>query len=130
MAANDVAVREVLEHTEAYVRAFNSHDPSAVDRLYAEDGISVWEKGNAVGGARRREELAAFLARKPVMTIEVLEQYVVSDAALLVVDWSIDIPGVDGGAAERHAGIGLDVLRRGTDGQWLFAIDNPYGKEL
>jgi ketosteroid isomerase-like protein len=55
---------------------------------------------------------------------------VTSDTALLVVDWTIDIPETANAGSEHHSGIGLDVLRRGGDGQWRFAIDNPYGREL
>jgi ketosteroid isomerase-like protein len=26
------------------------------------------------------------------------------------------------------SGTGLDVLRRGQDGKWRFAVDNPFGE--
>ncbi|MFE4384382.1 YybH family protein [Streptomyces cyaneofuscatus] len=126
MASNsDELVGEVLAHAESYVRAFNSGDPTAVDRLYTEDAVSVWEKGKPVSGAERRAGLAEYLAQGPVMKIDVLETYVTSDTAMLAVDWTIEIPG-----AERQQGIGVDILRRGADGRWLFAIDNPYGSDV
>ncbi|MBT2426315.1 nuclear transport factor 2 family protein [Streptomyces sp. ISL-112] len=124
---SDELAKEVLAHSENYVRAFNSGDPAAVDSLYTEDAVSVWEPGKPVSGAERRAGLAEYLARKPVMAIQVLESYVTSDTALLAVDWTIDIPSPVG--PERQRGIGVDVLRRGTDGQWRFAIDNPYGTD-
>ncbi|MFG2557029.1 YybH family protein [Streptomyces sp. NPDC048581] len=126
--ASDELTKEVLAHAENYVRAFNSGDPAAVDRLYTEDAVSVWEKGKPVSGAERRAGLAEYLAQQPVMKIEILESYVISDTALLAVDWTIDIPTPQG--TERQQGVGVDVLRRGGDGQWRFAIDNPYGTDI
>ncbi|GGV81300.1 YybH family protein [Streptomyces griseoloalbus] len=127
---NDALTAAVLEHAATYVRTFNSGDAAAVDRLYTDDAISVWEKGHPASGEERRKGLAEFLAAKPKLTNKVLESYVTSDTALLVTDWAIDIPATADSAAESISGIGLDVLRLGADGQWRFAIDNPYGKEL
>ncbi|KAB2587557.1 MULTISPECIES: YybH family protein [Streptomyces] len=128
-ASTDALTAEVLEHAQNYVRAFNSHDPAILEQHYTEDAVTAWEKGKAISGKARQDELAEFLAQKPTMKINVLESYVTSDTALLVVDWTIDLAEAKEGPAH-HAGIGLDVLRRGTDGIWRFAIDNPHGKDI
>ncbi|SDD09527.1 YybH family protein [Actinokineospora iranica] len=124
-SVREVLVTSVLEHAESYVRAFNSGDPAALDSHYTDDAVTVWEKGVALSGEARRAGMAEFLAQQPKITTTVLESHVTEDTALLVVDWTIDIPG-----GERLSGIGTDVLRRGAGGQWLFAIDNPYGKDI
>ncbi|MGP4052524.1 YybH family protein [Streptomyces sp. 2A115] len=128
-STTDELVQGVIEHAEHYVEAFNSGDAAAVDLLYTDDAVSVWEKGKPVGGQERRDGLAAFLAQKPVMKTTILESYVTGDTALLVVDWAIEVTAAPGGP-EHHKGIGLDVLRRGGDGKWRFAIDNPHGKDI
>jgi ketosteroid isomerase-like protein len=43
-----------------------------------------------------------------------------------VVDWQIDFTDEDG-QRQHLEGVGLDVMRRGADGVWRFAIDNPFG---
>ncbi|ONK09799.1 nuclear transport factor 2 family protein [Streptomyces sp. MP131-18] len=126
---SDDLKKEIFAHVEHYIREFNSGDAAAVDRLYTDDAVSVWEPGKAATGAERRAGQAAYLAQKPVMKAEVIESYVTSDTALLAVDWTIDIPGAPGGP-QRQQGTGVDVLRRGKDGKWRFAIDNPYGTDL
>ncbi len=48
------------------------------------------------------------------------------DLALLIVDWIIDGTGRDGQPV-RVEGTATDVARRGSDGRWRYAIDNPFG---
>ncbi|MFI5682164.1 YybH family protein [Streptomyces cellulosae] len=115
------------EHGKRYVAAFNSGDLDAINAMYADDAVSVWEPGNPLVGEARKAALAEFIAQKPKMTATLRESHVTSTTALLVVDWAIDIPTPEGGT-EHVEGVGLDVLRRGTDGEWRFAIDNPFGE--
>ncbi len=130
MASNsDELKKEVLTHVEHYIRVFNSGDAAALELLYTDDAVSVWERGKAVTGRERREGQAEFLTQKPVMKAEVKESYVTHDTALLAVDWDIDFPETPDGP-QRQQGTGVDVLRRGSDGKWRFAIDNPYGTDL
>lgn len=108
--------------TDLYVRALNAGDVAAVLRLYTDDAVSVWDPDKPVSGQEHRDLVIEFMQRKPVMAAQVREQYVTRDTALLVVDWTIDIPG-----EERLTGTGLDVLRRGADRRWRYAVDNPFG---
>ncbi|MEU5980302.1 nuclear transport factor 2 family protein [Streptomyces sp. NPDC047315] len=118
-----------VELGRRYLQAFNSGDVERLDRLYAQDAISVWEPGNPLTGRARRDSLAAFLALGPRMTAELREAFVTDDTALLVIDWSIEIDAAEdgGGGTERMAGTGVDVLRLGADGTWRFVVDNPFG---
>lgn len=114
--------------TELYARAFNSGDPAVVERFYTEDAVAVWEEGEPLTGDARRAHMAEQLARKPKMTAVARHVYEAGDTTLLVVDWTVDMPGENGEEAEHFEGVGLDVLRRGADGFWRYAIDDPYGE--
>jgi len=113
---------DAAQVTDRYVRAMNAGDAEAVLRFYTEDAVSVWDPVHPVNGQEHRDAVTEFMKRKPVMSAQVRESYGTSDTALLVVDWTIDLPG-----EEQLSGTGLDVLRRGTDGNWRYAVDNPFG---
>jgi uncharacterized protein (TIGR02246 family) len=114
------------EHGKLYVKAFNSGDIETLDRMYTDDAISVWEPGNPLSGQARKDALREFIALRPKMTASLRESHVTGDTALLVVDWTIDVTDAEG--EQRMSGTGLDVLRRGQDGKWRFAVDNPFGE--
>ncbi|MFJ8313925.1 MULTISPECIES: YybH family protein [unclassified Streptomyces] len=123
---NPAAANDAEEHGNLYVQAFNSGDIATLDRMYTEDAISVWEPGNPLSGQARKDALREFIALKPKMTAKLRESHITGDTALLVVDWSIDVTTPEG---DQHlTGTGLDVLRRGPDGGWLFAVDNPFSE--
>lgn len=122
------AVTDPLKMTETYVRALNTGDANQVLALYAPDAISIWEPGHPVSGDDHEAKLRAYIDRKPVIDATVRESYVAGDAALLVVDWTLDIPASLDADAEHHAGIGLDVLRKNNDEHWHYVIDNPFGQ--
>src|SRR5687767_10874913 len=113
---------DATKMTDLYVRAMNAGDVAAVLRLYTDDAVSVWDPEKPLSGAEHAEAVEEFMARKPVMRAEVKESYVTGDTALLVVDWSFDVEG-----EEPLSGTGLDVLRKGPDGRWRYAVDNPFG---
>ncbi|MFI6084338.1 YybH family protein [Streptomyces sp. NPDC051217] len=120
-------VSSAEDHGNRYVEVFNSGDLDRINAMYADDAVSVWEPGQPLTGEARKAALAESMARKPKMTATIRESHVTSTAALLVVDWFIDIPADEDGEPEHLEGVGIDVLRRGADGEWRFAIDNPYG---
>jgi ketosteroid isomerase-like protein len=122
--------KDVEEHLEEYVAAFNSHDADAVNALYTEEAVGVWEQGKPLSGQARRDYVKEFLeTARPEISAIVREAYVTGDTTLLVVDWTMQVD--DGkGSRERLVGVGLDVLRRAGDtGRWLYAIDDPFGEE-
>ncbi|KAB1144807.1 nuclear transport factor 2 family protein [Streptomyces luteolifulvus] len=121
--------KELEEHLESYVAAFNSHDAENVNSHYTEAGIIVWEKGNPVSGEDRHAAIKEFLAaNQPRIETDVREAYVTGDTALLVVDWTMEINAESGGGRENLRGVGLDVLRK-VNGVWLYAVDDPFGEE-
>lgn len=109
---------------QLYLDAYQARDVDAIMALYAPGAASVWAPGESVTGDDHRKMLAGFLAREPQLVAEVRASYVVGDVAALVTDWRLDVPG----APEMSGtGCGLDVLRRGPDGQWRYIITNPFG---
>ncbi|WP_351234372.1 nuclear transport factor 2 family protein [Streptomyces sp. NPDC002133] len=119
--------RDVEEHVAHYVRVFNAGDVDAVNEMYTEEAVAVWEPGKPISGQERKDSVREFLAAGPKMEAKIRHSYVTPDTALLVVDWNIESKDKDG-APERFEGVGLDVLRRGSDGTWRYAIDEPFSE--
>lgn len=115
------------KHTALYVEAFNSGDLDAINAMYTEDAVAVWDAGVPVTGQARIDSMKKYLAAKPTMTAVPRQSFVTGDTALLIVDWSIDTTDDDGNP-ETLSGVGVDVLRLGDDGKWRYAIDDPYGE--
>jgi ketosteroid isomerase-like protein len=118
---------DVDEHVDLYVRAFNSGNADALNRMYTDEAVAVWERGVPLRGVEREQYISGFLATGPRMTAKTRHKYVTGDTALLVVDWTMD--SIDENGEQVHTeGIGLDVLRLGEDGKWRYAVDDPYGE--
>lgn len=118
---------EVEKHTDLYVEAFNRGDADAVNAFYTDEAVAVWEPGKPLTGQARKDSVKEFLAVGPKMTAKVRQSFVTGDTALLIVDWVIDTVDADG-EPEQLKGVGVDVLRLGEDGNWRYAIDDPYGQ--
>lgn len=118
---------DIEKHTALYVEAFNAGDADAVNAMYTDEAVAVWEPGEPLTGEARIESVREFLSRRPRMTAVPRQSFVTDGVALLVVDWTIDTTDADGNP-EHLQGVGLDVLRRGADGNWRYAIDDPYGE--
>ncbi|MEJ2857585.1 MULTISPECIES: YybH family protein [unclassified Saccharothrix] len=119
---------DATEITARYVRAFNAGDADAVNRFYTDDAVSVWEPGVPLTGDARREHIEEVIARGASVQATQREVYTTGDTALLIVDWTLSATNAEG-VVEDSAGVGVDVLRRGEDGKWRYAIDDPYGRE-
>ncbi|MCS0636042.1 SgcJ/EcaC family oxidoreductase [Streptomyces sp. LP05-1] len=119
---------DVEKHTALYVEAFNSGDADAVNAMYTEDAVAVWEPGVPLTGRARIESVEQWLAAKPKMTATPRHSFVTGDTALLIVDWKIDTTDANG-EPEQLTGVGVDVLRLGEDGNWRYAIDDPFGEK-
>ncbi|MCX2971437.1 DUF4440 domain-containing protein [Streptomyces sp. TRM70308] len=114
------------KHQEVFGEAFNSGDAEAVNSMYAEDAVGVWEPGKPLTGQARRDMVTEFMSRGPSVEAKVLQSVVTGDTAMLIVEWSMETTGEDG-KPEHLEGTAVDVLRRGEDGNWRYVIDNPYG---
>lgn len=116
----------VEEHLAFYVQTFNTGDAEAINRLYSEEAVSVWEPGKPLTGKERKDNLAEFLKLRPALTAKIRESHVTGDTALLSVDWKMEIDG-ENGNRESFGGLATDILSRDSRGEWRYAIDAPYG---
>jgi ketosteroid isomerase-like protein len=114
------------QHPAVFAETFNTGDLKAMTRLYAPGAVFVPEPGRPTTGDALTGATADFLALGLPISVQVRHAYVVDDTALLIVDWTIDGPGPDGGPVSMR-GTATDVVRRGPDGRWRFLIDNPFG---
>ncbi|MCX4783639.1 YybH family protein [Streptomyces sp. NBC_01264] len=119
---------DVEQHTALYEAAFNSGDADAVNEMYTDEAVAVWEPGKPLTGQARKDAVKEFLTRAPKMSAKPRQTFVTGDTALLIVDWSIATVD-DSGNPELLTGVGVDVLRKGADGKWRYAIDEPYGEQ-
>jgi len=82
-----------------------------------------------VTGDGRRAATRRFLSLGIPIRLSVRHAYVYGDIALLICDHLIEGTKPDGEAV-RIEGTATDVVRRGADGFWRYAIDNPPGTDL
>jgi uncharacterized protein (TIGR02246 family) len=117
--------------------------PEDLDRLFAEalnkgnlDALVALYEPNAAltpmpdklvtGSAAIRESLAGFLAGKPHITLTPRLVAQSGEVAVVSAKWELAMTGPDGKPA-KMTGQSVEVVRRQSDGRWLFAIDLPFG---
>ncbi|MFC6880333.1 MULTISPECIES: YybH family protein [Actinomadura] len=123
-------MRELAERPEdvpaVFAERFNSGDLDAISEGYEDGAVFVPEPGTALTGAEARAANARFVGLGLPITVHPRHVYAAGDVALLIVDWVID--GTDGDGRRVHIeGTATDVARRGKDGRWRYAVDNPFG---
>ncbi|MBT2452981.1 SgcJ/EcaC family oxidoreductase [Streptomyces sp. ISL-43] len=114
------------QHPAVFAAAFNTGDPAAVAQVYTPDAVFVPRPGTPLTGAALASATAEFLALGLPIEVRLRHTYTAGDLALLIVDWSISGTGPDG-APVHLTGTATDVARRGSDGLWRYAVDNPFG---
>jgi uncharacterized protein (TIGR02246 family) len=106
--------------------AFNLVDVEALIALYEPDAILV-VGGEIVSGREGiREAYENSLLRRGRMTLET-RSVIESPQGIAVLHgaWTVDRATEDGVTR----GLSTEVVRRQSDGTWLFAIDNPFTPE-
>jgi uncharacterized protein (TIGR02246 family) len=110
---------------ELFQAAFNAHDLPAILALYELDALFVTGSGTSVSG---HDALAAvfeaFFAMKPVMRLETASVFQNGDLAMLEGKWVLLGAGPEGDPVQ-ITGTSQEVVRRQSDGRWLYTIDNP-----
>jgi uncharacterized protein (TIGR02246 family) len=110
-----------------FASALNAGDLDQITALYEPQASLMPSPGTVVTGtAAIREALAGFLAAKPSMTLDARTLAQSGDVALVSARWQLAMTGPDGKPASMN-GQSIEVLRRQSDGRWLFAIDFPFG---
>jgi uncharacterized protein (TIGR02246 family) len=117
---------EVLQSIEDGI---NSGDIESLMSLYEGEAVFATEPGSLNHGLPGvREALGGFIAMKGTLDLKVTRVLEASDLALVTTAWSFNGTGPDGEPV-KLAAQSADVLRRQTDGSWLFVIDNPWGTD-
>jgi len=112
------------------VIAINGGNVDAAVACYEPEAILVPQPGTVARGTKElRNSLAGFIALKPTLTMEKQQVLGAGELALYVSRWTLR--GTDPKGQEvRMNGSSSDILRRQPDGNWLIAVDNPWGTDL
>lgn len=114
------------QQPHVFAAAFNSGDPDRVEPVYEPEGVLMTEAGQPLSGVARREANAGLMALGIPIRVEPRSVSVNGDLALLIVDWAITGRSAAGQDVDVRS-TATDVARRGSDGYWRYAIDNPWG---
>ena len=119
-----------LDAVTQFVNAMNKGDLEAALSLYEPEASLVVQPGVvATGTLALREALAGFAALKPTLTSEAHQVVEAGNIALYCSQWSLR--GTDPtGNPVQMGGRSSDILRRQPDGNWLIALDNPWGTDI
>jgi ketosteroid isomerase-like protein len=107
--------------------AFNRGDIDGMLAFY-EEGAKILFRLDEVltGKAAIQKALGQLLAMKPLARHERAYLIEAGDIALWLSKWSVSGTAQDGSPVCRR-GSGSVVLRKGADGGWRVAIENPWG---
>lgn len=125
-----MSMRNPAASVDQLVDAINSGNIEAALALYEPQATLVAAPGKlATGKDALRQALAGFVALKPVLRSLSHQVVEAGDIALYCSAWTLKGAAPDGTAVEM-SGKSTDVLRRQADGNWLIAVDNPWGVAL
>jgi uncharacterized protein (TIGR02246 family) len=115
---------QVIEH---FAELMSAGDTSSALALYEPDATFIVEPGTAVTGLEAiGAALETFASLQPALDGDIEQVVETRDLALVANRWTLNGTGPDG-APVHLAGRSADVLRRGSDGKWRIAIDDPWG---
>lgn len=110
-----------------FAERLNGGDVEGALALYERDATFAVQPGETVQGANAiRAALGSFAALEPKLSGTIEKSLTAGDVALVINRWSLEGHQPDG-VPVRMAGLSADVLRRGADGAWKIAIDDPWG---
>ncbi|MDH6122866.1 nuclear transport factor 2 family protein [Kitasatospora sp. GAS204B] len=121
-------VSDLEDVLERFSEAFNSGNVEAVNALYSEEAVAVWDPGIPLSGRARLDRATEFMSYGPAIEATVRQSLVAGDTAMVIVDWSMQTTGADG-KPEHLKGVAVDILRRDNDGNWRYLIDYPYAAQ-
>ena len=112
------------------VTAMNAQSLETAMALFEPGASFVIKPGVVVSGtAGIRQALEGFMTLKPTLTIESQQIVQAGDVAQFCARWSLK--GIDPtGTAVQLGGRSSSILRRQSDGRWLFLVDNPWGTDI
>lgn len=122
-----MAARTPEDIDRLFAAALNSGSLDELVALYEPQASLMAQPGKLVSGtAAIRDALAQFLAGKPNMSLSAKLVSQSGDLAVVTAKWDLSMTGPDGKPANM-TGQSVEVVRRQSDGRWLFVIDLPFG---
>ena len=112
------------EVNERLIDALTRGAVDAAIAMYEPEASFVNEREVVTGHTAIRAILEAFIAVKPQFKIEPKPTVQSGDIALTGNHWSLTGTDAEGNPMQM-SGSSLEVVRRGSDGNWRFVIDNP-----
>jgi uncharacterized protein (TIGR02246 family) len=112
------------------INAINTGNVEQAVALYEPDAVFIPEPGVSVSGTEAiREALAAMLVAKPQLVTHQTQTLQNNDVVLHHANWTMTALDPDGQPFSMN-GQSADILRRGADGHWRIAVDNPWGTAI
>lgn len=112
------------------VNAINSGDLEQALALYEPDAVFVAEPGVVVSGKEAiREALSGMMMAKPSLATQESASLQNNDVVLHHANWTMTALDPEGNPISLR-GQSADILRRGADGNWRIAVDNPWGTAI
>lgn len=97
--------------------------------LYEPDACFVHRDGTVViGHSEIRRALGRLTGVSTIIDMHVVKVIESEGVAVLYNDWHSRTTAADGTVTET-TGKALEIVRRQPDGRWLFAIDDPFGRD-
>jgi uncharacterized protein (TIGR02246 family) len=110
-----------------FAEAFNAGDVGRLVDLYEPHAHLVSKPDQVISGRDAiRRALQEFIALRGKIFMDTYYAFEAGDLALLRSHWRMVGSGPDGKLLELQ-GDGVEILRKQTDGTWLFAVDHPFG---
>lgn len=117
-----MGVAQPSEINAAFADSFNRRDVEALLDLYHPDGAVVEVDGSVSHGIGPiRDHIERLTAIGGTMTSTNLTWVIAGEIALVTAAWEL----VDSSVAPSITGRSAEVLRRGSDGNWAYLIDQP-----
>jgi len=120
--------RTPVEVIEAFAARVGSGDVEGAVALYHADAVfQPAPDGAPVRGVEAiRAAVEQFAALSPTLTGDVVKVLEAGPTALVLNRWKLEGTAPDGQPVAM-SGTSADVLRRGGDGAWRIAVDDPWG---
>jgi ketosteroid isomerase-like protein len=120
--------RSVEECDELFARFVVDRDLDGLVSLYESSACLVQRDGTVViGHDRLRTALSILTTERTEMRMLVVRVVESDGIAAIYNDWNVRRTSADGSTTE-WSGRAIEIVRRQSDGRWLFAIDDPFAR--
>jgi len=102
-------------------------DLDGIMTMFHPDCVLIFPKGAepVTGLDAVREAFVDFVAIRPTLRSEVVDEVINGDVAMLTANWVVEAP--DG--SEFARGRSTEIAKRLEDGSWVYFVDHPYGRD-